>query len=294
MQLLVFILAYPFLWLISVLPFRLLYLISDIVYILLYRIIGYRKKTVRNNLKLALPHLSDEERLDIEKKFYRHLADVFLEMIKTLSISQEEMEKRFVYTNVEEILKLEKSKSVVLLFPHYANWEWTSSLDPQVASKGYAIYKRIRNPYFDRLVKRIRQKFGTTLIETKETIRVIRQNQRDHITCIYGFLSDQSPLMSKAIYWQEFMGVKVPVHVGSEILAKRTGLAVIYLRVEKVRRGYYQATFLTLAENPETYPDYQVTDMFLREVEKQLKEAPQYYFWTHKRWKHMGKAPDKL
>ncbi|WP_326492525.1 lysophospholipid acyltransferase family protein [Sinomicrobium oceani] len=293
MQLLIFILAYPVLWLISILPFRLLYLFSDMVYIILYRLAGYRKKTVRNNLLLVFPGLSDRERLQIEKKFYRHLSDVFLEIVKTLSIGAETMEKRFVYTNVEEIRKLEKNKSVILLFPHYANWEWTSSLDPQVSSKGYAVYKRIKNSYFDRLVKRIRGKFGTTLIETRETIRVIRKNQRDHVQAVYGFLSDQSPLMSKAIYWEDFMGINVPVHVGAEILAKRTGLAVMYLRIEKVKRGYYQGTFLPLAENPESFPDYDITDLFLREVEKQIRETPEYYFWTHKRWKHRGRQPEQ-
>ncbi|RAV30298.1 lysophospholipid acyltransferase family protein [Sinomicrobium soli] len=293
MQLLVFIMAYPLLWCISLLPFRLLYLLSDLLYFVVYRVVGYRRKTVRSNIELALPELSPAERLAIEKKFYHHLTDLFLEMIKTLSVSVETIEKRFVYTNMEVLRNIEDQKSIILMFPHYAGWEWTVSLNARVSSEGYAVYKRIRNPYFDRMVKKIRGKFGTILIETREVIRVIRRNQHKNIPSIYAFLSDQSPLMSKAIYWQDFMGIKVPVHVGAEILAKRTGLAVIYLRMEKLKRGYYQATFVPLSTAPETIPDYGITDLFLQEVEKQIRKAPEYYFWTHKRWKHRNKAPQQ-
>ncbi|UGU15366.1 lysophospholipid acyltransferase family protein [Sinomicrobium kalidii] len=292
MQLLVFILAYPLLWIISRLPFRLLYLFSDVVYFILYRLIGYRKKTVRANMQLALPDLSPEERFRIEKKFYRHLGDVFLEMIKSLSIPEAEIKKRYTFTNIELIQKLEKERSIVILFPHYANWEWSSTINLYItSSKGYAVYQRIKNKYFNNLVKSIRGKNGTTLIETRETIKVIRKNQINKVPAIYGFLSDQSPQLSKAIYWQKFMGIKVPVHVGPEILAKRADLTVIYMHTEKIKRGYYSTTLKTLTTSPSTCPDYQITDMYLREVEKQIKAAPEYYFWTHKRWKHKDKAP---
>ncbi|WP_461534164.1 lysophospholipid acyltransferase family protein [Sinomicrobium sp.] len=291
MQLLVFIIAYPLLWCISMLPFRLLYLLSDFLYIVVYRLVGYRKKTVRNNIKLALPELSPAERLAVEKKFYHHLTDLFLEMIKTLTASQKTIDKRFVYTNLDTFKKIEEQKSIILMFPHYAGWEWTVSLNSSVSSEGYAVYKQIRNPYFDRLVKKIRGKFGTVLIETRETIRVIRRNQLKNIHAIYAFLSDQSPMASKALYWQDFMGIKVPVHVGAEILAKRTDLAVVYLRIEKRKRGHYQATFVPLSTEPKTVPDYGITDLFLKEVEKQIHQAPEYYFWTHRRWKHKDKAP---
>lgn len=243
-------------------------------------------------MQLALPDLSPEERFRIEKKFYRHLGDVFLEMIKSLSIPEAEIKKRYTFTNIELIQKLEKERSIVILFPHYANWEWSSTINLYItSSKGYAVYQRIKNKYFNNLVKSIREKNGTTLIETRETIKVIRKNQINKVPAIYGFLSDQSPQLSKAIYWQKFMGIKVPVHVGPEILAKRADLTVIYMHTEKIKRGYYSTTLKTLTTSPSTCPDYQITDMYLREVEKQIKAAPEYYFWTHKRWKHKDKAP---
>jgi len=172
MQFLIYLLVYPILWLISILPFPLLYAFSDVVYILIYHIIGYRKKTVRENLALALPHLSKEERLVIEKKSFHHLCDMFLEMIKTMSISEEEMDKRFQFTNLEVFLSLEKKeKSIALLCAHYASYEWVISMNKKITFEGYAIYKKIANPYFDKLVKDIRSKFNAHLITTKETAK---------------------------------------------------------------------------------------------------------------------------
>ncbi len=287
MKLVLYLITYPILWLISILPFRLLYLLSDGFYFLLYYIIGYRKKTVRENLALALPHLSKEERLKIEKKSFRHLCDMFLEMVKTMSISQKEMDKRFQYTNLEVYQNLEKKgKSIALLCAHYASYEWVISMNKYIDFDGFAIYKKIANPYFDTLVKNIRSKFKAYLITTKETIKVIEQNHLEKRLCAYGFAGDQSPKLSNAHHWGPFMGVTVPIHTGAEMLAKRFDMNVIFLRVKRVKRGYYQATFEVMSEDVRSIPDYEISDAFIRKVEKQILEAPEFYFWTHKRYKH--------
>lgn len=290
MKLVLYLITYPILWLVSILPFRLLYLLSDGVYILMYHIIGYRKKTVRENMALALPHLSKEERLKIEKKSFRHLCDMFLEMIKTMTISQKEMDKHFQYTNLEVYQNLEKKgKSIALLCAHYASFEWVISMNKYITFDGFAIYKKISNPYFDKLVKNIRSKFRAYLITTKETIDVIEQNHQADRLCVYGFAGDQSPKADKAHHWGTFMGVTVPIHTGAEMLAKRFDMNVIYLRVKRVKRGYYEATFEVLSEDVKSIPDYEISDAFIRNVEKQILEAPEFYFWTHKRYKHRVK-----
>jgi len=287
MQFLVYLLVYPILWLISILPFPLLYAFSDGVYILIYHIIGYRKKTVRENLALTLPHLSKKERLDIEKKSFHHLCDMFLEMIKTMSISEEEMNKRFQYTNLQVYLDLErKGKNIALLCAHYASYEWVISMNKKITFEGYAIYKKIANPYFDKLVKKIRSNFNAYLITTKETAKVILKNKLNKKLSTYGFAGDQSPKINKAHHFTTFMGITVPVHTGAEMLAKRFDMNVIFLKVKKLKRGYYQATFEVLSENVKSVPDYEISDMFVKRVEKQIAEAPEYYLWTHKRWKH--------
>ena len=295
MQLVVFILVYPLLWLVSRLPFKLIYFISDGVFVLLYHVIGYRKKVVRENLALVFPEIEIKKRIGIEKRFYRHMCDMFLEMIKTMGISNKSLQKRFVFTNLEVLHNLEeKNKSVMLMFPHYASWEWVIALDKHIASKGYAIYQKIGNKYFDKLVRDIREKFGTTLITTKNTKEVVSNNKKDNQLSMYGILSDQSPMVSKTLLWTPFMGITVPAHTGAEMLCRKWDLPAVYLKVSKLKRGHYQGEFHLLTDTPRALPEFELTKKFLEMVEHSIKEAPEYYFWTHKRWKHRNKAPKEL
>jgi KDO2-lipid IV(A) lauroyltransferase len=269
------------------LPFPLLYLFSDVVYFIVYRVIGYRKRTVRENLVLTLPHLSKEELLIIEKKFYRHMCDMFLEMIKTMNISKEEICKRYVFKNFEVYQELEKQeKSVAIMCAHYASYEWVVSMNYYTKFKGYGIYKQIKNPHFDKLVHSIRSKFNATLITTKETIPTISNNNRNKKLSVYGFASDQSPKENTAHHWAKFMGIVVPVHTGAEMLARKYNMNVIFLKTKKIKRGYYEATMEVLSENVSEKPSFELTELFLRRVEEQIYESPEYYLWTHKRWKY--------
>ncbi|USD25143.1 lysophospholipid acyltransferase family protein [Flagellimonas marinaquae] len=295
MQLVVYILVYPLLWLISRLPFKIIYFISDGIYVLLYKVIGYRKKVVRGNLKLVFPDKSDAERILIEKKFYQHMCDMFLEMIKTMGISNKQLQQRFTFSNLEVLHQLEaKNKSIILMFPHYASWEWVIALDAHIASKGYAIYQKIGNRYFDKLVRDIREKFGTTLITTKDTRDIVAQNKKEGNLSMYGILSDQSPMIKKALLWTPFMGITVPAHTGAEMLCKKLDLPAVYLKVSKEKRGHYSGTFSLITENPKEMEEFALTKAFLALVEESINEAPEYYFWTHKRWKHKDKMPQKF
>jgi len=287
MQFLVFIIAYPLLWIISMLPFRIIYWISDVIYFIVYYIIGYRKKTVKENLKIALPHLSDKERLAIEKKSYRHFCDIFLEMVKTLTMSKEDMTKRFKITNAEVIKEYEeKGKSIMLLASHYANWEWLIALNLKFSFKCTAVYKKIANEYFDNLVRDIRSKYNTQLVVTSKTIPLIADNSRKGILSVYGLISDQSPKKSSISHYESFMGVEVPVHIGPELLSKKYNLNVVFANVQKVKRGYYELTLIPICDDAKSLPNYEIIHRYIKEVEKQIHKAPEYYFWTHKRWKH--------
>jgi len=293
MHLLVYILVFPILWAISILPFKIFYLFSDLAYILVYYIIGYRKKVVYENLKLVFPNKPEKELLAIRKKFYKHMCDMFLEMIKTMSMSEKEMRKRFQITNIPYVQELEKRKNIMVMASHYASWEWGIILQKDINATAFGVYKKIKNPYFDKLVRDIRAKYNSVLINTKETIPTVLNNHRKGIKALYGFVSDQSPKIEKAIHWVDFMNINVPAFTGAEMLSKKCDLAVCYFKIEKLKRGYYKATYVPLAENPKDFKDFEITDLFLKEVEKQVYEAPEYYLWTHKRWKHRGKNPNQ-
>jgi KDO2-lipid IV(A) lauroyltransferase len=292
MQFLAYFLIYPFLWIISKLPFRMFYLFSDFVYVIIYYIIGYRKKTVTENLNLVFPNKPEKEISSIKKKFYKHMCDMFLEMIKSITISETQLNKRFIIKNPEELKRLEGlNKSVIAMYGHYASYEWSVVVGNNINYVGYGIYKRIRNKYFDNLVRRIRSKYNTTLIHSKEAVSRIVKNEAEGIKSIIAFLSDQSPKPSNRVYWSEFMGVKVPCFTGAEQLAKKLDLSLTYLKINKIKRGYYEAELITLADDANLFDDFQITDKFTKELEQQIYTAPEYYLWTHKRWKHKDKAP---
>ena len=293
MHLLTYVLVFPILWVISILPFRIFYLFSDLIYVLVYYIIGYRKKVVYDNLKLVFPDKGEKELLTIRKKFYKHMCDMFLEMIKTMSMSEKEMRKRFQITNIPYVQELEKRKNIMIMASHYASWEWGIILQRDIEATAFGVYKKIKNPYFDKLVRDIRAKYNSVLINTKETIPTVLSNHRKGVKALYGFVSDQSPKLNQSSYWVDFMNINVPAFTGAEMLSKKCDLAVCYFKIDKIKRGYYKATYVPLAENPKEFKNFEITDLFFKEVEKQLHTNPEYYLRTHKRWKHSGKNPNK-
>jgi len=253
----------------------------------MYHIFRYRKQTVQDNLRLVFPEKSDLEIKTITKKFFHHFCDMILESIKSMNISLKSMKARYTFKNLDIIKGFEKqNKSIVLMCAHYGSWEWIFILQTYTSHRGYGIYKRLQNKYFDRLIKSIRARYNSYLITTKETFKVLEEAKKNGILSMNGFASDQSPKKNKAYHWNEFMGIKVPVHTGAEMLAKKLDMPIVFFAVERKKRGYYEATFQTLAENPTDFKDYEITDKFLKLVEKQIHEAPEYYLWTHKRWKH--------
>ncbi len=293
MQAIAFWFIYPLLWMVSKLPFRALYILSDIVYIFIYRIIGYRKKTVRYNLKTAFPEKSSTELKRIEKKFYHHLCDLFTEMIKTLSITRDQLNARMTYTNIELIQEYEnKGKSVIVLLGHYASYEWTFAVQLHIKNKGHGIYKKIKNPYFDTLVRRIRGRWNTELIANKFASKRMTQHKKEGVITTYGFASDQSPRLKKSHYWTQFLGHELPFFTGVERIAKDLDIPVIHLKTRKTKRGHYEGTFIPLAENPTEFANHDITDAFAKALEEQIREEPQYYLWTHKRFKLLGKKEE--
>ncbi|THD67874.1 lipid A biosynthesis acyltransferase [Robertkochia marina] len=295
MQLLVFIILYPILWVISILPFRIFYWVSDAIYFLVYKIIGYRKKVVRKNLELSFPEKSKAELDLIESRFYQHMVDLFLEMIKSMNISKEEMIKRFQYSNLELLSEYEeKGKSIVMVIGHYGSYEWFMSLGYFIKHEGHAIYAPLSNKYLDRLVKKIRSKHNAYMVSRYHVLDLVKKHKEDGTPAIYGFANDQSPQAHKARYWRPFMGVTVPVFTYAESLAKEMDLPVMYCGINKEKRGYYKATFKVITDTPRQFDDYEITDRFTELLEEQIKADPAYYLWSHNRFKHKDKVPAVL
>lgn len=277
----------PFLYILSAMPFPIFYWLSDGVYFLLYYVIGYRKKVVLQNLRNSFPGKSEAEIKKISKAFYHYLCDLFLETFKTLTISKESMLRHCTIEpqTLELFDKLaQENKSFILVMGHFGNWEWAgNSFSLLCKHQLYVIYHPLSNKYFDGLTYHMRTRFGTRLIEMKNTFRDMVNNKND-LTAT-AFISDQTPSPEGA-YWTTFLNQDTPIFKGTEKIAQRMNYPVVYGRVNRVKRGYYKISAEMLFENPsKTKPD-EVSEAHTRVLEKDIIAHPEIWLWSHRRWKH--------
>lgn len=265
----------PLLIFISYLPFRLLYFISDIFYYFLYYIIRFRRKIVRKNLVLSKIALNKKDLIIIEKKFYRHLTDVFFEMFKFYSISPDEMKKRFYIENPELFYEFEKkNKSVMFMTSHYGGFEWFLSITYHVPQLPFAVYTPLSNKSLESLIKKFRLRHGSKLISRYKAGAYIKKQLKENKLFLYGMAADQSAQIRSITYWKEFLGIKVPVFTGSERIAKQHNIPVVFGKVVKISRGYYKVVVELISEFPNDYENYKITDIYLEKLEKQIREVP--------------------
>lgn len=248
--------------------------------------IRYRKEVVIKNLKIAFPDKTAEEIKSIYKVNTRHFCDSFIEIILSMGLSHDEMRRRFVYTNVELAKDLyEKKKPVVILFGHQASYEWTMCFDGQSDYKVIAVYKPLANKYFNDLIVKIRKKFNSTLIPSRLATKEIGKSIESGELALYGLVADQAPARYRATHFTTFFNKTSAVFTGGERIARKHNTAVLFLAVEKVKRGFYEATFHTITENASETDEWEITDQFFDLLEQQIRKQPEYYLWSHKRWK---------
>ena len=251
MQRTIYFLSYPIIYLIASIPFSVLYIFSDFIRWIVYHIIGYRKKIVRFNLRKAFPDKSDEDLKWIEKRFYKHFCDITLEAFKSFKMSSSEMQKRMIFKNMEILTQFEKeNRSAIIMCGHYSSWEWMLSVGYHMQSTGYGIYTPIMNPYFNELIIKIRKIHQAELLSRYGAIESIKKRHQEGEIAVYGFASDQSPRPKPKSYWRTFLGVKVPVFVGAELVAKEFDFGVVYAKINRVKRGFYEVDFELITDTP--------------------------------------------
>lgn len=273
----------------SLLPLWVIHLLADFAYLVMYRILGYRKGVVRGNLSTAFPEKSPEERLRIEKKFYRYLCDTFLESIKLSHWSEKKMKKHMAFLNSEEVAQhIAAGRSVTLFLGHYGNWEWISSMKIWLEGDfaGGQIYKQLHNKLFDQLMIENRSKFGVECIEMQQTLRHIINCQQTGRLSVTGYIADQAPPKRDTKYYIPFMNRKVPVITGAERITKRFGFEAYYVDVKRIKRGYWEAKFIKMHAEPKSLEDYKLTEIFYQMLSRTIQRQPEFYLWSHNRFKN--------
>lgn len=282
--------AYALWYLLSLLPLWLLYFVSDLLFFPTYYLARYRRKIVRRNLTGSFPEKDLKEIVRIEKRFYHFFCDYIVETIKLFSMSEEQMKRRMVFKGVDHIvsaMEKEDKNFCFVYLGHYCNWEWIASLPywcPDDVKCGQ-IYHPLYNKAFDRLFLRLRNQFGGECIAMKETLRRIIEMKRAKQKCIIGFISDQAPKWNSIHHWCDFLHRETPVFIGTERIGKQVDALIYYADVKRTRRGYYLCEFKPLTHRPKEVPDYELTDRFTHLLEEMIKERPEFWLWSHKRWK---------
>lgn len=275
--------------LLACLPLNVLYVLSDcLLYPLVYYLAAYRKKVVRANLAASFPDKNAQERLQLEKRSYRHFCSIVVETIYLSGISAEEAKRRTRFVNTELIKDLlNQGQTVLVYLGHYGNWEYQTFLtlhNPDIPLIN--VYRPLSSRPFDRLMKKIRSRFGAEMVEKQAVLRKMVLLKRQGKAAVFGMIADQSPSKTNLHYWTPFLNQTTAVLTGVERLAKSTGAAVVYADVSQPKRGYYTTEFKLITQDPKQTADNEITEQYKCLMEQSILRDPAYWLWTHRRWKH--------
>jgi len=272
---------------VTMLPLQVLYLLSDVTYYFTYYLIRYRRQVVFTNLRRAFPENDERQNRQIAKRFYRHYCDLLAETMKLVHMSPVEIRKRVRYLNPGLLDELyDRGKSVIAVIGHYGNWEWLAGLPLHIKYQAFAIYKPMNNKQFDRFFIRLREQYGVKTFPMEHTVRRMVENRRNGLRTITMFLSDQRPIKRTIRYWTTFLRQDTPVLLGAERLAKKLDEAVVFFDVRKVQRGYYEVEFRLITDDPSGTKPCEITEKHVRVLESIIIEKPEYWLWSHRRWRH--------
>jgi Kdo2-lipid IVA lauroyltransferase/acyltransferase len=287
MSAIVFYIFYGINWVVTLLPLPVLYIFSDFLFIILYYFPSYRRKVVARNLRNAFPEKGEKELKAIERKFYRHLADLFIEILKLTHMSKQQSLDHMKITNPEVLARLYKEgRDVVAVIGHYNNWEWLKSLIYHTDYQTVSIYKPLQDKRFDNFLLRLRERGGMILTPMAHIVREILEARKNNRKSLYSFITDQTPPRVEIKYWTTFLNQDTPVYLGVEKIASKYDMSVVFFNIQKIKRGYYNYTVEVLFEHTAGLPEHVITEKHVKRLEEVIREKPEYWIWSHRRWKH--------
>ncbi len=269
----------------SRLPFAMLYLLSDFLYVVLYKVIGYRTSVVRSNLLNSFPEFTPAQLLDTERKFYSHMCDLIVESIKAFTITQAQVEKRFVHRNPELFQKyFDAGKHITLVGGHNGNWElFAVSVAMHLPHYPIALYTPLANAFMNEKITHSRSKYGLGMKSYPQVKEIVAKKGQAPVAIIFG--ADQCPRLSQKPYWVDFLNQDTPVQFGTERFACEFDTPVIYGVIHKPARGHYEVEYKLVTEQPSLLPTGRITEMHTAMLESDIRKNPSIWLWTHKRWK---------
>lgn len=278
-------LLYGLLYVLSLLPWKVLYFLSDIAYTVVYYILGYRKEVVMNNLLIAFPEKTVQQRIRIAKNFYHSFLDTFIETIKFLSIPDKQFSRR-ITGNFEILNELYKTgQNIQIHSAHFFNWEYMNWAIPKYSTYPFVgVYMPVGNNAFNRIILNMRKRYGSIMVSTVNFKTSFHQIAKGRYAL--GLYTDQNPPNAAQSFWVPFFGKLTPFLPGPEKSARINNTAVVFVQYYKVKRGYYHAEFELVTTAPKDFGRGELTKKYVDYLEKCLRKRPYNYLWSHRRWKH--------
>lgn len=273
--------------LISKLPFWIIYGISDVFYLIVRYLVAYRKNVIEDNLAQCFPEKSEIERKKIVSNYYRHFCDFMLESVKMYSMNEQQMAKRITVNGMDKVnAYAEQGKSAIVLGMHYNNWEWGSYLQSLSKHKLLMVYNSIRgNQSMEKFILHSREKWGGKSVPMYRSVRAIMEYMRKGEPALLWLAADQTPPPTTP-FWTIFLNRETPFFSGPEKIGIKTKQPIIFIYFKKLARGKYEANISTLVEEPQQLESNEILLRYTRKMEDIIKENPEYYLWSHRRWKH--------
>lgn len=289
---------YGIFYLVSKLPYRALYVISDIADLILYHIVRYRRDIVRRNITSAFPEKSLEECISIERGFYKWFCDYFVETVKLMSVSRQELLSRIEFRGIDKIEEcFDRGQTCAGILGHYGNWELLSATGLVIKKHPEAviglIYHPLRSQLFDRLFINMRQSMGGVCVPKKDILRYLVSFRSQNLMNLFGYIADQAPRYRNIHLWLPFLNHDTPVFTGAERIMRKMNNAVFYIDVERPERGKYIYTFKLMTDKPGEMPEFEITKKFFVMLEQTIRREPRFYLWSHNRWKRTREEFDK-
>lgn len=289
---------YGIFYLVSKLPYRALYVISDIANLVLYHIVRYRRDIVRRNITSAFPEKSLEDCISIERGFYKWFCDYFVETVKLMSVSRQELLSRIEFRGIDKIEEcFDRGQTCAGILGHYGNWELLSATVLVIKKHPEAviglIYHPLRSQLFDRLFINMRQSMGGVCVPKKDILRYLVSFRSQNLMNLFGYIADQAPRYRNIHLWLPFLNHDTPVFTGAERIMRKMNNAVFYIDVERPERGKYIYTFKLMTDKPGEMPEFEITKKFFVMLEQTIRREPRFYLWSHNRWKRTREEFDK-
>jgi KDO2-lipid IV(A) lauroyltransferase len=266
------------------------YVLEDFIYFILRYVLHYRKGVIMTNLRNAFPERDEEELRSIMHKCYRNLAEQMINTISLAGITPEQLKQRATFPDAKKYIDGCKGDDTILMAGHLGCWEYFMAAGIyNPTHKLVSVFHPLNNNALDDLFRRLRKIPNTEAIPRDESLRYFLKNRGGKGAerfLTMGLIADQNPYRHKDSHWFRFLNQDTIFAEGGEQLALKLHLPVWYIGLKYRRRGEYDIFVELLYDGKEEVAEFEITERYIRVLEREICAAPHLWLWSHRRWKH--------